>query len=1414
MFKFYVVPDATKLTSHSAIYSASNMKLFWDPRSESDAYAIIGPKGKAEINKAGSLEFTVLPTNVCYNDFQKRKSVVLAYDDDTLIFEGYVSAKPRDFYKQRKITCTGTLAYLVDSVQAPDEKNEIVVPEASSGNLYVKVPLIWYDDAKPTSLNWYERSKNTDGNFVYTRTTDTTANPDKTYYYTVTGSGENISGTTITRSAATSEKLGAHISRILNVHNTQVDPYKQIFEGRINNDDTENHDFASTGWRTSWDALNTDILEDYGRYVTITTESNGTLVLNYLDIKQMSDQQPVIEYARNMIEMTESDSSDDVFTVLVPIGKDNLTVSGVSGHNSGGNAEVDPYIASWGGARRYVVVSKAAVARYGYIVKTQSFSDVEDASELYDRAVKYIRNNYDYHTEYDVKAVDLKVLGESNHRISVGDKCRVKSTWHEVDEKDLFVISAEYDYMNPENDRFKIGVPTSDREAGNRRISSQTKNNRNSSKNNASNYSSGSSHTSSILENYIHVTEWGLEMNSRLKNEVESNDGKYTTRFIQDENHLNLAAQKLFGVDGDGRGDKDAGYVRVLSSEYRDGDGPYKNPNTEHWFEKDSNGDYYVSTDTTCDPSVVGNKTYYVQRLWTRYADVDVGPGGIKARVDGNYETSTYCSSWIQSNEDQILALTGHLYVDEEGHAHVTAGSGMRTDHQEDKTTETFIHVQSSMYSQNPNPMSKGWYERVLDSSGAWVGQGKADFNTNPNYYKLSHDTTVNRNKYYYYKSFIREKFVAEYGVYDEDTLTGGVVVRMVNNPTYRKVSEGDVNKLAKNSGSPNAKGWFEYNESTGTFGLTLDTAVPRKSSDGSPIYKYYTVSNNAQTYSDIWGEHIVVGRTKGYSGMDSATRARVDRYISKNNLDGTITEIASDVVVVNTLIAKYIDTDEITVNTALSADDAFINRLRLYEHMIIYNESDETGIALEVHGNTEVNGLLDVYGTAIVTALSIGDVEGGESVSFGEGESNNPADIVMSFDTPTYSGDNVTIRYRTAGMDDFDNAVAITFTKPASLGTVTWSSGNNGGTLTAKTVGGRDFLVGTVEPFSPSGQHEAQQMASCAYLKSETDGYNTVYGITYTAKGANNADVSKKTMLFKTPKNRYPDAVSTFKTYSNFGVGDGEEITLQYSGNANVFAQYKTEAQFDSGKDQKTNLTGVWIHAPSRGEHRTYSKVGNTEYTSGTIYLDYGVSATVYGQRKMDDDSAYVSSTGITVSHKTIGVDGPTTFTPSGQDEAAELSNATTLSYGQAYSISGTYGGSRVGNRKLFKTPSDRYSNGYSDAIGTVRIHSDSGKGNGETISLDYSGTVTIRSQYKAQGASSYTNDEYIIVKAPSDNSSSISKSDISTGSFNVSSSRPNVDHIFSSSVSSTVVSADGKYLTFKVEVAGVTKTYAIDLT
>lgn len=93
--------------------------VFYDPASDDMALQVMSPKASFELNKTGSLEFTLLPGNVLYHGLNKLKTVITLEQDDEIIFCGRVMETTTDLYNQKEVYCEGELAFLYDSIQHP-----------------------------------------------------------------------------------------------------------------------------------------------------------------------------------------------------------------------------------------------------------------------------------------------------------------------------------------------------------------------------------------------------------------------------------------------------------------------------------------------------------------------------------------------------------------------------------------------------------------------------------------------------------------------------------------------------------------------------------------------------------------------------------------------------------------------------------------------------------------------------------------------------------------------------------------------------------------------------------------------------------------------------------------------------------------------------------------------------------------------------------------------------------------------------------------------------------------------------------------------------------------------------------------------------------------------------------------------
>ena len=94
-------------------------ELLYSPDLADEGYGVINPKLTIELNKSGSLEFTLPPNNVMYDKISKLKTQVTVNEDGKTIWWGRVLHDKKDFYKRKSIYCEGILAWLVDSILRP-----------------------------------------------------------------------------------------------------------------------------------------------------------------------------------------------------------------------------------------------------------------------------------------------------------------------------------------------------------------------------------------------------------------------------------------------------------------------------------------------------------------------------------------------------------------------------------------------------------------------------------------------------------------------------------------------------------------------------------------------------------------------------------------------------------------------------------------------------------------------------------------------------------------------------------------------------------------------------------------------------------------------------------------------------------------------------------------------------------------------------------------------------------------------------------------------------------------------------------------------------------------------------------------------------------------------------------------------
>lgn len=230
-------------------------------------------------------------------------------------------------------------------------------------------------------------------------------------------------------------------------HNSQVNAEKQFVPGSITAvSDTESTHVKNTGYAETFGEIQARLLDVYGGYLRVRDE-NGARVLDWLASFGPDNTQP-IEIGVNLIDLQAGGNSSDIFTVLIPLG------AAVEGEKD----ETKPLtIESVNGGLDFIEDAEA-IAKYGRIVRTYTWSHVEDAAELLGKARAYLAYGITANATLQIKAIDMHLLDSTVQRIDLGSNVQIKSEPHGITRFEI-CSAIDIDLENPENTTYTFGEP-------------------------------------------------------------------------------------------------------------------------------------------------------------------------------------------------------------------------------------------------------------------------------------------------------------------------------------------------------------------------------------------------------------------------------------------------------------------------------------------------------------------------------------------------------------------------------------------------------------------------------------------------------------------------------------------------------------------------------------------------------------------------------------------------------------------------------------------------------------------------------------------------------------------------------------------------------------------------------------------
>ena len=237
------------------------------------------------------------------------------------------------------------------------------------------------------------------------------------------------------------------VKSYLESHNSQVDSWKQFRLGEVTVTDPNDYITRdSSDYPRSFDEMQAKLVNLMGGYLR-TRLTDGMRYLDYVtNYGSVSDQ--VIEFGKNLLDINEYITAENVFTVLIPLGAEQQDASG----NSAGRLTISEV----NDGKDYIEDADA-IKLFGRIVSVEKWDDVTVASNLLTKGEERLKKGIEMAVSLTIKAVDLHLNNVDVKRIKLGDMVRVVSLPHGLD-KYFLCVKISYDLFNPQNTEYTFGV--------------------------------------------------------------------------------------------------------------------------------------------------------------------------------------------------------------------------------------------------------------------------------------------------------------------------------------------------------------------------------------------------------------------------------------------------------------------------------------------------------------------------------------------------------------------------------------------------------------------------------------------------------------------------------------------------------------------------------------------------------------------------------------------------------------------------------------------------------------------------------------------------------------------------------------------------------------------------------------------
>lgn len=234
---------------------------------------------------------------------------------------------------------------------------------------------------------------------------------------------------------------------LLAKHNAQVSTEQQLKPGTCTVTDPNNYiTRSSTDYQTTMEAIRSKLFgSSLGGHLLIRYEEDGNYLDYYADLPLTNTQR--VEYAANLLDIVSERDGTEIYTSILPVGKDGLTIADIADGDLTDDLVKDGL----------TVYSRSGVAAYGRINRYVRWDDVTVVDNLLAKAKASVSSSgLATQESITVQAVDLGWQDSVQH-FRVGRMTLLVSTPHGYNAA-YALMELQPDILSPGNTRITLGA--------------------------------------------------------------------------------------------------------------------------------------------------------------------------------------------------------------------------------------------------------------------------------------------------------------------------------------------------------------------------------------------------------------------------------------------------------------------------------------------------------------------------------------------------------------------------------------------------------------------------------------------------------------------------------------------------------------------------------------------------------------------------------------------------------------------------------------------------------------------------------------------------------------------------------------------------------------------------------------------